>query len=130
VIRLASSEWLRFSSRRLVRVLVLLVIVGIVATGVIAAATSHRPTPADLARGQQRYERLVQQCIEQPKNFGVRIPEGVSVEQACRAVFPGGADEFVNASQLRLGELPIIVQGVSFVVILIGLVIGASMVGA
>ncbi len=129
MIRLASSEWLRFWSRRLVWVLILLLVVAIAVVGVIAAATSHRPTPTQIARAQQEYERQLAQCIKHV-NFGVPIPPGMTVEEACHAIFPEGADSFVDGNELRLGELPTILQGTSFIVILVGLVIGASSVGA
>ena len=76
MIGLLSSEWLRMRSRRLVRVLAALALLGIVVAVVIAAVQSEPPSP------------------------------------------------------LRLSELPEILRGTAFVAILIGLVIGASAVGA
>jgi ABC-type transport system involved in multi-copper enzyme maturation permease subunit len=76
VIRLLASEWMRFRSRRLVRILALLAAIGILLVVVVAAVTTHPP------------------------------------------------------DELRLSDLPEVLHGVAFVTILIGLVIGASSVGA
>jgi hypothetical protein len=83
VIRLASSEWLRLRSRRLVRVLAALTALGIVVAVVIGAVQSAPPSAAG-----------------------------------------------VDQSAMRAADLPEIVRGSAFISILIGLVIGASAVGA
>lgn len=82
MIALLASEWLRFRSRRLVKVLAVLATLGIVVALVIAGIQSHPPGT------------------------------------------PGAS------WSLERAELPDVLRGLSFIAILIGLVIGASSIGA
>ncbi len=129
MIRLLSSEILRFWSRRLVRVMTVVAMLGIVVAMVIAGANSSRPTQEQLDAGQQRYERRLARCIESDA-FGEQIPQGSTVEALCREFLGSPSDYTSGGDQLELADLPEIVQTVSFVLILFGLVIGSSMVGA
>jgi hypothetical protein len=82
MIRLVSSEWLRFRSRRLVKVLAAIAAIGIVIGLVIAGVQSHPPAAGS------------------------------------------------SAWSLPRADLPEIFRGLAFISILIGLVIGASSIGA
>ena len=126
MIGLISSEWLRMRSRRLVKVLAALALLGIVAAVVIAGVQSRRPSDADLARAERQAERAYDECIAQD-GYGVTEP-GLDVETFCREQ----ADPafYLSAQPLRLSDMPEILQGTAFLAILIGLVIGASAVGA
>jgi ABC-2 type transport system permease protein len=130
VIRLLSSEWLRFRSRRIVRVLFVVGVIGIVAGATIAGVSSKQPTADQLERGQRAAERNITQCVKRhgfQDAFGPR-PQGQSDEDYCRAHIH--AEDFVGGDQLDLGDLPQYLQVAAFIAILFGLVVGASMVGA
>lgn len=127
MIRLLASEWLGFRSRRIVWWLMTVTVVGIVVVAIIAGAVSHKPTEAELARAQRRYDKNVAACIEQGR-VNLDAPAGTSVKDLCRERFSEA--EFVRNEGLRLDELDEYVLGAAFIVLLIGLVFGASMVGA
>lgn len=124
---LVSSEWLRFRSRRLVKVLAVVTAVGIGVALAIGFVQSHPPTDAELARAERRSDRVTRQCIEQG-GFG-GAPDGGDVEAFCREQFEDPAP-FLRDPPIRLGELPEVLRNTAFISILIGLVIGASAVGA
>lgn len=127
MIRLLRSEGLRFRSRRIVRWLMVLTVIGIAITAIIAGSVSHRPSDADLARAQRRYEKALAQCIRED-GFGAPIPTGTSVEDVCRSQF--SPTDLISNEGLVLDDLDELVLGAAFIAVLIGLVIGASMVGA
>jgi hypothetical protein len=127
VIRLLASEALGFRSRRIVRWLMLIAVIGIVVVAIIAGSVSHKPSEADLARAQHRYEKSLAACIKHD-GAGFEIPAGTSVKDVCRQNL--SAADFVPNQGLLLDELDEYVLGAAFIVVLIGLVIGASMVGA
>jgi len=126
MIGLISSEWLRMRSRRLVKVLAVLALLGIVAAVVIGVVQSELPSERDLARAERQAEREVANCIAQDA-YGQEAPGG-DVEALCREFIDQSV--FLAEQPLRLSELPDILRGTAFVAILIGLVIGASAVGA
>ncbi|MEO8475929.1 MAG: hypothetical protein ABI572_02620 [Actinomycetota bacterium] len=126
MIRLLAAEWLGFRSRKIVRWLMVLTLIGIVVAAIIAGSVSHKPAEADLARAQQLYETGLADCIRQD-GFSSELPAGTSVEEYCRSLF---SESDYAPSGLRLDGLDEIVLGAAFIVVLIGLVIGASMVGA
>ena len=126
MIGLLSSEWLRMRSRRLVKVLAVLALLGIVVAVVIGAVQSQQPSADELARAERRADRAYDSCVAEDA-FGVVEP-GADVEDFCRA--ESDPSIFLNEQPLRLSGLPEILQGTAFVAILIGLVIGASSVGA
>ena len=78
MIRLVLSEWLRFRSRRLVRVLALLAAAGVVIAVGIAFVQSDPPTDEQIARADRRAERMVERCIRQD-GFG-SIPDATDFE--------------------------------------------------
>jgi hypothetical protein len=127
VIRLLGSEWLSFRSRKIVRWLMALTLVGIAIVGVIAGSVSHPPTEAQLALSQRRYEKVLASCVSR-QGFGATIPAGTSVEDYCRSQYSPA--DFAPNEGLRLDDLDELVLAAAFIAVLIGLVIGASMVGA
>ncbi|MEX0650876.1 MAG: hypothetical protein WD186_02475, partial [Actinomycetota bacterium] len=126
MIGLLSSEWLRMRSRRLVKVLAVLALLGIVVAVVIGAVQSERPSDDELARAEQRAARAYDRCLAKDA-FG-QVEPGADVEDFCRAQLDPSI--FLREQSLRLSGLPEILQGSAFIAILIGLVIGASSVGA
>ena len=124
--RLISSEWLRLRSRRLVRVLAAVTMLGIVVAVTIAAVQSRRPSDDELAIAERRSDRFVAECIAQG-GFG-EVEPGGDVEAFCRRQ----ADPafFLEDAPMRLSGLPELLRSSAFIAILVGLVIGASAVGA
>jgi ABC-2 type transport system permease protein len=125
MMRLLASELLRFRSRRLV---VVMLGGALLATGigvVIAAWQSTPPTAEVRAAAQAQAEQEFRFCMD--TDFG-------------NEDFPGGKEEFCreNAgnpnqympSHLALADLPEILEGVSSMTSILGLVIGASFVAA
>lgn len=127
MIRLLGSEWMRFWSRRLLRGLAVLAVIGILVSGVIGAVTSHRPGAAQEAGAERQYERWVKQCVRHHA-FGTPVPEGVSVRDQCRSM--SSVSSFEGTHQLSLDDMPQFIQGAAFLAILLGLTLGASFVGA
>ena len=126
MIGLVASEWLRVRSRRLVKVLAVVALLGIVAAVVIGGVQSRKPSAADVAQAERMAERAYAECVAQD-GFGVVEPGG-DVETFCRE--QANPSFYLSERPLRLSELPEITRGTSFLAILIGLVIGASAVGA
>lgn len=125
---LIGSEVLRISSRRMVRMLALLALVGITIGVTIGAVKSQRPDAAQLAVARSRYERELRRCLSGRLVPADQLPSGVTLPDFCTAnIRP---QNFENGNQLRLSALPDIFKGSAFVLIVIGLVIGASSVGA
>lgn len=128
--RLFRSELLRARSRRLVWMILVGSALG-VATGVtIAALRSNRPSPAELAAAERSAQLDMRACLL--GRFGPtedQPPEGyVSLEEFCEDVVEQQSD--VRSDLIRLDELPEILQGTSLIVVLLGLLIGASFGGA
>lgn len=126
MIRLVSSEWLRVRSRRLVKVLAALALAGIVVAVVVGGAQSHRPSAEDLAQARRQAEVAIRDCVAQG-GFGAVEP-GSDTEDFCRREIE--VSIFLAERPMRLSELPETLRGTAFIAILIGLVIGASAVGA
>jgi ABC-2 type transport system permease protein len=123
VIRLIGSELLRFRSRRLVVVLLVGTLLGAVVGILIAAFQSTPPTAGDLARARARAREEVASCLVQDWE-GVDI-QG-SLEEFCQDNF-GDPTQYMR-SHLKLAELPDILEGVSSITTILGLVVGASVV--
>ena len=126
MIGLLSSEWLRMRSRRLVKVLAALAFLGIVAAVVIGAVQSERPSADAVALAERRADRAFDECLAND-GFGAVEPGG-NIASFCEQQADPAL--FLDEQPLQLSEFPEILRGTSFVVILIGLVIGASAVGA
>jgi ABC-2 type transport system permease protein len=129
VIRLLGSEWLRFRSRRLIKVLIIVGVIGIAVGVTLGSIASKRPTEQQLARAEKQYKRNLRLCIEnRNQGYFESLPDGDTAQSYCRRVFP--LEGFISSDELRLGDLSEYMQAASFIVVLVGLVSGASMVGA
>lgn len=123
--RLLASELLRFRSRRLV---VVMLAGALLATGigvVIAAWQSTPPNAEARAQAQARAEQEFRFCME--SDFGEE-DFGGNKEAFCRE--NAGNPNHYMPSHLALVELPEILEGVSSITSILGLVIGASFVAA
>jgi ABC-2 type transport system permease protein len=123
--RLLASELLRFRSRRLVVVLVGGALAGSAVGAVIAAWQSTRPTDQVLAAARAQAEEEFRLCMN--ADFGNEGFDG-SVEDFCREN-AGNPTDYMP-SHLALAELPQILEGISSLTSILGLVVGASMVAA
>jgi ABC-2 type transport system permease protein len=121
---LIRSELLRIWSRRMVRVLAIVAVVGTTAGVTIGAINSH---PPDLVTAQRNYEGDLQQCLSGGFVPEDQLPPGDTLEGFCAETVR--LESYVNNS-LRLAELANVLKGSSFILIVLGLVIGASSVGA
>jgi ABC-2 type transport system permease protein len=121
---LIRSELLRIWSRRMVRVLAILAVVGIVAGVTIGAIQSHKP---DLVVAQRQYEDDLQHCLAGELVPEDQLPPDLTIEEFCADNIR--LDNYVSDT-LRLAELPSFLKGTAFILIVLGLVIGASSAGA
>lgn len=123
--RLLASELLRFRSRRLV---VVMLVGTLIATGVglvIAAFQSTPPTSAVIAAARAEARREVAACLKADYE-GVEF-EG-TLEEFCRENV--GNPTHYMPSHLALVDLPQILEGISSITSILGLVIGASFVAS
>ena len=123
--RLLASELLRFRSRRLVIVLLVGALLATAVGLVIAAVDSTPPTDAVVAAARAQARDEVAKCLV--TDFGDATFEG-SVEEFCRETF-GDPTQYMP-SHLALVDLSAILEGVSSITSILGLVIGASFVAA
>ena len=124
------SELLRARSRRLVWVLLIASVLGIVVGNVIAVATSNEPSPDTVARAERQYERDLEACrageFSAPAD---ELPPGYdSLDAFCEDVVV--IENYLPSEQIRRADLPSILEGSALVVVLLGVVIGASLAGA
>ena len=127
MIGLLRSEVLRFRSRRLVWVLATLALLGILIGVGIGAVKSHRPTPAQEAEFAQAVRQEMASCMAGVFVRPSDLPPGETMASFC--VQRLGIDN-QRPAELELATLPDILKGTSFLLIVIGLVVGASVVGA
>jgi ABC-2 type transport system permease protein len=123
VIRLIASELLRFRSRRLVVVLMGASLIGAGVGVVIAAFQSTPPSAEAVATASAQAREEVAACLVQDWE-GVEI-QG-SLEQFCEDNF-GDPAQYMG-SHLKLADLPDILEGISSITSIMGLVVGASVV--
>jgi ABC-2 type transport system permease protein len=124
--RLLSSELLRFRSRRLVVVMLVGALVAMGVGVVIAAWQSTPPTDAVIAAARAQARDELEHCLEGDFDF----PEEFrgSPEEFCRENF--GNPAHYMQPHLALVDLPQILEGISSITSILGLVIGASIVAA
>ena len=121
---LVRSELLRVWSRRMVRVLAILAVVGIAIGVTIGAIQSSKP---DVAAAQRLYESELAHCLAGDLFPPDQIPPGATLPSFCADnIRP---ENYQNDS-IRLSELPDFLKATAFILIVLGLVIGASSVGA
>ena len=133
MIALLGSELLRMRSRRLVSVLVAAALAGILVTSAILTVRSHKPGPADLALATQMYQEQLQHCLN--GDYGVPPDElgGLTLKQWCHRNVTLEQYQGVSAGSrftLTLSGLPDVLLGTSFLMLLMGVLIGASSIGA
>jgi len=124
VIGLARSETQRLLSRRLLRVLAILALLGILISVVIVAAKSRKPSAAQQASLDQQIRQEIADCVS--NHYPSAIPPGEPLQSFCARAFSDQTTE--NA--YGLSGLPDVLRGTSFILLVLGLVIGASAVGA
>jgi ABC-2 type transport system permease protein len=120
-----ASELLRFRSRRLVIVLLVGALLATAVGLVIAAVDSTPPTDAVIAAARAQAREEVAKCLVADFGDG---NFGGSVEDFCRENFSDPTQYM--PSHLALVDLPAILEGVSSITSILGLVIGASFVAA
>ena len=128
MIGLVRSEILRARSRRIVWVLLIASILGVVVGVVIAMANSDRPTEQELDRARGRQERTLDECragtFTDPPG---EVPEGYgSIDEYCEDVV--GLE--LQTDAIGFDALPAILEGASSMLVLLGIVLGASLAGA
>jgi ABC-2 type transport system permease protein len=130
--RLFDVEVRRYLSRRLVRVVGGLAVLGIVIGCTVMFVRSHRLDPAGMRRLEQRAEAereaSVRECVA--GEFGIpasAVPPGQSMEQVCGAIV---GEPFVQDPAYHLVDLRGALAGVGPILITLSLLLGASFIGA
>jgi ABC-type transport system involved in multi-copper enzyme maturation permease subunit len=129
MIALARVEVRRFLSRRLIQVLTALMLLAIVITGVVVAVHSAAPSSEQYRQGRLQRASSVAECVRDPERYGVPPNPGETQEQAC-ARAAGPLSHWVVDKRFDLNGLRDIFAGTSFVLAAIGLIAGASFIGA
>jgi ABC-2 type transport system permease protein len=93
---------------------------------VIGFFTAQEPTPEQIARGETRYARELEVCLD--GGFTDEVPpEYSSVEEMCATYV---RPEDYQPSRLLLADLPNVLTNVSSILILVGAVLGTTLGGA
>jgi ABC-2 type transport system permease protein len=131
VIRLFTSELLRAVSRRLVRFLLAVALLGTLAGMILATVNSDRLTEADLRRGERQYQRDLERC--KAGDFGVGPQEleelgYEDLEAYCEdSVRP---ENYQYVDGLKTSGIDEGLQGTAPILMMLAVVLGASLVGA
>jgi uncharacterized protein (DUF2342 family) len=120
---------LRIRSRRIVWVLALLMIAAMLIACSILASKTRPVTASELDRARAAYENTLSRCESGTGSFPIAIQKGGSLDQACRNVIRP-SDFLAPLGVFGLVMLPQVFQHTAFILIVIGLVIGSSSVGA
>jgi ABC-2 type transport system permease protein len=121
--RLLASEFLRFRSRRLVVVLLVGSLLATCVGLVLAAIDSTPPSESVIAAARAKAREEVAKCLVTDFGDGNL---GMPIEDFCRENFASPTQYM--PSHLALVDLPKILEGVSSITSILGLVIGASFV--
>ena len=128
MIDLFRSELLRARSRRIVPMMLVGGVLLIVVAMVIAGANSHKPTPAEIARAEAFSQKEFASCMS-GRYLGPRgqvPPPYATLEEYCRAqAVPAAPD-----TGLKLGDIADVIQHSGTFTVLLGVVLGASLMGA
>lgn len=124
MIRLLSSELLRARSRRLVKVLLIVGVLGILVGVTIGAFHSHKPSAAEVAHAEQQRQASLRACV---RHWVGPTPPGETVEQACA---PQGQQQFLPQNAFDVNNIGDLLRGTSINLIVIGWLLGASLAGA
>jgi ABC-2 type transport system permease protein len=126
---LIRSELLRARSRRIVWVLTIASIVGILVGVAIAMANSQRPTEREVERATAQHARDVERCIASGPYGDGEVPPGYgSVEEYCEDNVR--LEFYLSSDEIKLADTPSILEGASFMLALLAIVLGASLAGA
>lgn len=125
--RLLSTEFRRFAMRQLVLVLVVAAIGGVVIGALTAAVRSHPPTASEIASAERMAEQDRRACEDDPATQQM-LPAHTTAEEFCRQEID--SRNYYESSELELADLPEWLTAVSFLLLVGGLVLGASFVGA
>src|SRR5829696_7486484 len=126
MIALLGVEWRRVLARRLVRVSAALAVLAVLAAGAIAFLVSWDTDAASLAQAQAARQVEVQRCIAgQLEGFPTDVPPDHRAEFCEQGFIPPVQDR-----RFHYEHLPEILVGTSGFAIILGWLLGASLVGA
>lgn len=131
--RLVASELRRIAARRLVRVVLLLAAVGVVVGGVITfvatdslSEDAYRRRVEQVDADRRDADRRARECLE--KN-GVDVEAQKPIpDEIARACLPDASS--ANDPRFHRSDLKGVLQGVTGVLVIVGWLLGASLVGA
>ena len=126
--RIIAVELKRFAWRRSFRVFGLLALCGIALAAIIVFVRSD-PTPERLGAGRIARQGFVEDCVRSFEGAGPEaVPAGFeSVEDYCRTqVVPSGVED----PRFRFTSMADVFEGTSVPLIILGLALGASFIGA
>lgn len=124
--RLFLVELRRYWLRRAVRGAGLLIVI-VIAVASTIVFFNHENEPAAVASGQRQHERNVSRCIRDFDKFGGELPPGYdSVEEFCAEVTPLSQ----NDPRFRFEGLTEVLVGMSPLIVILGLGLGATFIGA
>lgn len=130
---LLAVEIRRILSRRAVRAAAGLVLLGMLITGIVLFARSHRPDPETLRARQQQVElerrRAVDECVG--GGFGIppeEVPPGLTLEEYCEQIV--GTPFPVEDSRFFLVRYREVAEGLSGLLIALVAILAASFIGA
>ena len=130
MIGLLRSELIRARSRRLLWMLVVGSVLGVIVGVGIATIRSSPPSDGELAAARRSQHRDRQICMR--GDFGPtedQPPEGyASLAEFCDDAVP--LSSYVQSDLMQRDALPEILQGLSLVVVLLGVLVAASLGGA
>jgi ABC-2 type transport system permease protein len=126
MIALLAVEWRRVLARRLVRVSAALAVLAVLVAGAIAFLVSRDADAASMAQAQAARQVEVQRCIAgQLEGVPADVPPDQRAEFCEQGFIPPVPDR-----RLHYEHLPEILVGTSGFAIILGWLLGASMVGA
>jgi ABC-type transport system involved in multi-copper enzyme maturation permease subunit len=134
LISLLRSELLRIRSRRMISILLIAGVTGITIIGVILAVKSHKPTAAELADVHARYQQdlsgyqhELNDCLHGTGNF----QQGGPPPSQCKQWLGTPPDESTYFNNVfSLSALPDALLGISFILLVVAMLVGASSMGA
>ena len=109
----------------------ILVLIGMVIGVGIGTAKSHQPTAAQVAKADRNFERSMDACLNGKFIKESRLPAGQTLETWCSDTVNRSDYHIVTSGTvLDVSGLAEMLKAMSFLLIVIGVVIGASSVGA
>jgi hypothetical protein len=108
-------------------VLTLLALVGIVVSVIIVGAKSHHPSPEEQTAFQQELQQQIDICASGGYFPRSSVPPGMTMRSYCTQVI---SSQSVPSGEYSLSGLADTMRGTAVILLVLGLVIGASAVGA